>query len=412
MRKLRWLEKSVQKVTVHVSEAGAHLVRDFVVGVVISGSTVLSRVARALKSDKKGFEAALERLSRGLRDQSWEVGQVLADYRRRAVAIARSSRLDVVAIDLSEIVKPYGRKMPWLCEVRDASKSNRHKTVIEKGWWTVEVVATGFEHQVLPLVRHVYSTVMRDFRSVQGELRRALDLVKPLLWKGVRAVLDRGFDGENFFEVLDDYFAEWAIRQRGDRQVFLPGSHEPMRMSTLAKSIRKDLVARPTHVRDAERVRLRVATGHCTVEVPTAACRKYRKKPRCRLMTLVVAERYNPDDQLPMMLLTRRPMLSDAEACQWVVDYYRRWGAEDETRGAKQLGGLEDVRVLSWESLCSVVALSVLVDGLLALLQFEAPRRAARLARLAPLDGDVPPYALHRLWISIALLLAGRTLRA
>jgi len=129
-------------------------------------------------------------------------------------------------------------------------------------------------------------------------------------------------------------------------------------------------------------------------------------------MTLVVAERYDPDDELPMMLLTRKPVADAKEACQWVEDYYRRWAAEDETRGAKQLGGLEDLRVLSWESITNVVALSVVVDGLLSLLQFEAPRRAARLARLAPIDGDVPPYALYRIWMTVALLLAGRTLRA
>src|SRR5581483_2103517 len=229
MRKLRWLEKSVQRVTVHTTEVGARLVRDVVLGVVVSGSTILSRMARALRPDKKGFEATLERLSRGLREQSWAVGRVVADYLRRAVAVARRNHLDVLAIDLSEIVKLYGRKMPRLCEVRDASKSSRAKTVLEQGWWTVEVVATGASHRVLPLVRHLYSTVSRDFKSVQGELRRALDLLKPLLWKGVRAVLDRGFDGESYFDVLDDYFVEWAVRQRGDRQVYLPGSDEPIR---------------------------------------------------------------------------------------------------------------------------------------------------------------------------------------
>ena len=80
--------------------------------------------------------------------------------------------------------------------------------------------------------------------------------------------------------------------------------------------------------------------------------------------------------------------------------------------GHKQLGGLEDVRVLSWESLQNLVALTVITAGLLALLQFEAPRRAARLARLAPIDGEVPAYALYRIWMSVALLLGGRSLRA
>ncbi len=67
MRKLRWLERSIQKITTHVTEAGKRLVRDWVVGSVMAGTTILSGVARALHPDKRGFEAELELLSRGLR---------------------------------------------------------------------------------------------------------------------------------------------------------------------------------------------------------------------------------------------------------------------------------------------------------------------------------------------------------
>jgi hypothetical protein len=126
-------------------------------------------------------------------------------------------------------------------------------------------------------------------------------------------------------------------------------------------------------------------------------------------MTLIVADRHDPT-KLPLMLLVNRPVADVAEARRWVEAYFRRWGAEDETRGHKQLGGLEEVRVLSWESITSVVNLSVVTAGLLALLQLEAPRRAARLARQAPIDGDVPAYALYRIWLSVAMLLGARRL--
>jgi hypothetical protein len=382
------------------------LVRDFVIGSYLASTAILSGIARRLSSEKRGFEATLERLSRGLKKQCRAVARVVAAYRQRVATAARRAGFDVWAIDLSEIVKPYGRKLPFLCEVRDGSKSTRYKAVIEQGWWTVEVVATDAHHRVLPLLRQVYSTVHPAFKSVEGEVRAALATLKPLLWRGVRAVLDRGFDGGNYFAVLDDYLSDWAVRQKGNRRVYLPGRQESLRVSTLAKTVRQDYVARPLVVRRKELVRACQPFGFCTVEVPRTSPRRGRKKPLCRVMTLVVADRHDPLKP-PLMLLVNRAVHDAATARAWVEAYFRRWGAEDETRADKQLGGLEDLRVQSWESIQSLVALSVVTTGLLALLQVDAPRRAARLARHAPIDGEVPAFALYRIWMSVHYLLLG-----
>jgi hypothetical protein len=409
MRTLRWLETSVQKTTRSVGPVGARLVRDVVVGSVVASSAILSQIARGLCSTKAGFEAALERLSRGLKRQRHAVSTVAGAYRRRAVAAARRHGFDVWPIDLSDIVKPYGRKLPCLCKVRDGSKSRRQRPVIAKGWWTVEVVATDAQHRVLPLMRRVYSTVRTGFKSVQDELRAALTELQPLIWAGVWAVLDRGFDGETYYRVLDDFFAHWAVRQKGNRQVYLPGQRRAQRLSTVALTVCQPHVARPLVVRRDELVRAKQPFGYCTVEVPKRSPQPGRKKPPCRRMTLIVADRHDPT-KLPLMLLVNRPVADAAEARRWVEAYFRRWGAEDETRGHKQLGGLEELRVRSWESLTSIVALSVVTAGLLALLQLEAPRRAARLARTAPIGGDVPAYTLYRIWLSVAILLGARRL--
>jgi len=48
MRKLRWLEQSVQKMTIAEGTVCRRLVRDFVLGVYLAGTTILSGVARAL----------------------------------------------------------------------------------------------------------------------------------------------------------------------------------------------------------------------------------------------------------------------------------------------------------------------------------------------------------------------------
>jgi hypothetical protein len=403
MRKLRWLGRVVQKTTNGVSAIGQRLVKDWVLGSYQAGSTILSRVARALHADKAGFEATLERLSRGMKHQGKAIGQVCEQYLRDATGAVRHKGLKVVAIDLSEIVKPHGKKMPFLCKVRDGSKSSKVRTVIEKGWWTIEIVASGWDHVVVPLLRRVYSTEHPTFRSVQHELRQALEQVVRRLGPGLWAVLDRGFDGVKYFGVLDDFFPNWAVRQRGDRGVYLPGHAEPVRLSTVAQAVRKDQVARPRVVRKDKLVRVEMRFGVGVIELADRSRRSGRRQ-----MTLIAIQR--DADELPLMLLVSRPVRGTSTARRWVEAYYRRWGVEEQTRAAKQLGGLEHLRVLSWESIQNLVALSVVPEGLLALQQLLAPRRAKRLARLAPIDSDAPPFALYRIWLSVALLLQGRRL--
>jgi hypothetical protein len=396
------LGRAVQKTTNGLKGVTQRLVQDWVVGCYQARSTILSCIARELDADRAGFEATLERLSRGLKRQAVAITQAAHQYLSWACQVARRARFTLLVIDLSEIVKPYGKEMPYLCEVRDGSKSTRTRTVIEQGWWTIEIVATAWDHRVLPLLRRVYSTVHPSFKSVQRELRQALEQVVPRLGQAVWALLDRGFDGVRYFGVLDAFFASWAVRQRGDRHVYLPGKPEAERLSTIAGALRKDQTARPLVVRDDKPVRVEVKLGYCTVEVPIEGSRRKRdQRGGRRRMTLIALDR--GPNRPPGMLLISRPVRSAAEARRWVEAYYRRWGVEE-------LAGLEQVRVLSWESIQSVAALSLVTEGLLAIQQLTAPRRAKRLARLAPIDGDVPAFALYRIWLSVSLLLQGRRL--
>lgn len=407
MHKLRWLERSVQKLTAAATEPLAELVRDWVVGTVVAGSVVLSAVARALHADRRGFEAALERISRGLGKKNVAgIARVGQAYLRRACRWVRPGAFDVVAIDLSDILKPYGRKMPFLCEVRDGSKSSKDKPVTGQGWQTVEIVAVDARHRVLALHRHAFSTVHPDYKSETNEVRKALERVCRWLDRHVWAVLDRGFDGAIEMAMLGEFFAHWCVRQRGDRRVFLPGSEQPVRMSRVATWLRLDERVELTHVRDGKLVRTEERFGFCTLEVPDKACGSSRRKPACTLRTLIVVHR-QALLQPPMMLLVNRPVHPVAEARRWVKAYLRRWGVEEQTRAGKQSAELEDVRVLRWDALQNVLTLSVLTEGLLALQQVEAPRRAARLARLAPIDGPVPPFALYRIWMTVAMMLRG-----
>lgn len=407
MHKLRWLETAVQNLALGAAKPVQRLFRDWVLGSIVAGRVVLSAIARALRADKKGFEAALERLSRGLGAQNLgsieQLGHRYLGRVRRWVCGA----FYVVAIDLSDIIKPYARKMPYLCDLRDGSKSTRLETVIGRGWGTVEIVAVDDRHRVLPLHRHPFSTEHPDFKSETNELRRALERLRSVLGAEAWAVLDRGFDGHNEFALLDEFFERWCVRQRGDRQVYRPGNDRPIRMMTLAKRLQPDLVAYPRHSRDGKLVKTPERFAYCTIEVPLKPSHTSRRKPACERRGLIVVHREH-DDAPPMILLVRRSPRSPSEARRWVEAYHRRWSCEEQTRLAKQSVDLEDLRVLRWEAIVNLLALTVLTEGLLALVQVERPRRAKRLARLAPIDGEAPPFALYRIWMTVALMLLGR----
>ena len=110
-----------------------------------------------------------------------------------------------------------------------------------------------------------------------------------------------------------------------------------MRTTTLAKSLRKDHIARPWVVHRDRLVRVEYRFGYCTVEFPEGTT--FRRKRGKRLMGLIAVERPQIKDptEPPMMLLCNRPVRNAAEARRWVEAYFRRWGVE----GAPQVHGKE-----------------------------------------------------------------------
>ena len=165
MAKLRRLERSVQKLVQGVPKRTAWLVTAVVTGLYVGGSVVLSQIARSLAGDtKRGFWAMLMRLSRNLKSNTVHIDEVLTRYLEWAGSWTRRG-FDVIVVDASEIVKRYGRVMPYLCRVRDASESRRGECPIENRWWTTEIVATHADHRVIPLRRRMWSSAEPSHRS-------------------------------------------------------------------------------------------------------------------------------------------------------------------------------------------------------------------------------------------------------
>ena len=385
MAKLRWLRGCVQKVTRGAPVRTAWLVSAVVTGLYAGGSVVLSEIARQLASDtQRGFWALLMRLSRNLKSTTVHIDVALTRYLDWAGSWTGRG-FDVICVDSSEIVKRYGRVMPFFCKVRDASESKRGECRLENGWWTTEIVATPADHQVIPLRRRLWSSAEPGHQSQNRETCDTILDVLPFVDPRALWVFDRGFESNRLIDWLDARGMRWLIRQRGDPHVWLPMLAEKFPTEMLGAALSTPHTARPLVSRKNKLVRIELAFGSCTVQ----------RTSRGDYLTLIAAKL--PRSKRPMLLLSNVRGRREVDARRLVEAYLRRWAVEDEIRAAKQLLDLENVRLLTWTSLQRMVELSVLPTGLLALHVAEHPRSARWLAKQAPIVDPVPPYLAYRL---------------
>jgi len=403
MKRLRWIRTCVQKWTGRGTDRAQRLVRDVIIGIVLGGSVVLCEIARALNPEKRAFATIFHRLSENLGDKylAGEVALIARDYLADAGRVTHGE-YEYVLIDPTDITKKYGKKMPFLDTVRDASESRRDAPKLGRGWWGCEIVATTRDHRVVPLHRAIWSTKQPSFRSETNELRKAILWVKPFVSAEATWVMDRGGDGDPRIALFDELLPRWVIRMVGNRNIWRPGAKDdgPHNMLDVARAIDKSHKAWCWVSRDNRLVRVRRRFGWLTVQLD----------PGGKCYTLIAVERDEDaeDDEphRPLMLLTNITPMSSREGERLVAAYGRRWGVEDDTRSGKQLIDLENIRVLNWPAIVSLFLLSVVAQGLLALQEARNPRRAARLADEAPIVDPVPPYRIYRIWMRVHDLLA------
>lgn len=376
MRTLRRLGLFVQKLTHGMRGCDLRFVREMVLGIAMRRDVMLSEIGRALREEIE-FEKTEERLSRMAGSPHFDDKRLRQNFLVRVCSLTR--RLSVIAVDLSDIQKPYARHMELLQRVRDGSTGERGS-----GYWLFEAVATDAEHHTLPLVTELFSTAERKFESQPQQVRKYLRELAPHVWGGAVWVFDRGFDGDSYLRIVDELSLHWVVRQRGDRHVELGGrkvsvkelaSQLELKHTTEVKSIRK----RRTRMR-------RVLFNFVPVHLPDVTE---------RALGLVVCRR--DDKKQPMMLLCARVPTDAREAEKIVLAYARRWSSEDSARGVKQLANLENIRVLRYVALQRVVRLAGIAMAWMTLLLLTAKKTAQALLDAARWFAPLPHFELYQL---------------
>jgi hypothetical protein len=379
---IRQIRRSVQKIAKNsgLTSEEIKLAADCVVGICKSGSCKVSDIVRALnhrlpfREETRDFYDQLADPKAGL--------EQLRDAWLDMVA-PTANNMPFIAVDPSDIIKPYGKDFDYLTTIRDASDPEK---CFGPGFSTIQIEATDHEHKNLPLWQETYSTALPDYRHLYDLVGRTV--MRLLSRVGLHAtwLFDRGFDGGDFYKILAHIGITWVVRQLGTRNVII-GNDRTILMSDLAESLDKPHEVQVPYVDKKSHRRKSCPVRFCYAPV--------RLPGHSGCFFIVVVTGLRSED---MILLTNQDIQTLRQARRIVLAYMRRWGVEEGIRIWKQKTGVEDFRVRNWNSIRRLTFFSMLAYGIQALWLLTRPAMAKRLiARVKVFIEDVP-FKSYRLW--------------
>ncbi len=298
------------------------------------------------------------RASRLLRQQPSDrvpepyVDLVTDRYKKRVLKHLREQVL--VAVDETDLSKPWARRLEGLGKVKDHSDP---AGVLRPGYMAVP--ATAVEHgRLTPLdlaLLAVYSG--RGDSENREMIAFVLGVLEWLREAGKEPLflMDRGFDRVAILRALLAAGCPFAVRSRGDRHVVLADG-EVVRISELAKRLSEGAQG----VRRIGRFRVRLPG----LEGYECLC--------------VVALLPGRD---PLYVLVSPAARGRGRTPQWWVKRYRkRWAAEQLNRGLKQLFDLEKFLVRTWVAIEQLIWLCAMV--LFWISWFAAEQKAVVMSEL------------------------------
>lgn len=343
------INKYTQKMSAGLSKPERNFVFQMLYGILTGHSVRLSNIARQLG----GWVALLyviKRLSRNLGNK--DLGKRLGANYLSSSGVAIDEQT-VLALDLSDIAKPYARKMDWLCPVWDGSEGE----VCDHGYWWLEIVAAHRdEDRVRPIYSHLYSSNAPDYNSENTEIFDAIRAVRQVTGgKGIW-VIDRGGDRILLFNELLDNGDKFIIRIVGNRDL--------IDIETGEKALASKFVDK---VKCSHRQQVEIRR-HGWVKQKTLryGSKEVRLPGREEALWLVVIKGYGKD---PIILLTDLSA-KGALVCLRLEEYLLRWKCEESIRFVKQQFKLEDIRVLRYVRLKNMLVFVHLAFGFLSALGY------------------------------------------
>ncbi len=376
------LHNFLKKIGKNLSVPNKKFLRDGLIGLIRCGKPIVCQMARHLPNQRTKFLSRLDRLEAHLGKDSKFDSKLKAELPEFWLPFIQDDT--PIILDLSDIAKPFAKKMDYLATVRDGSSGQ-----LVNGYWLVELYASLSRKNPVPILLEPFSHEEPYSPGQNPVVLAAIHKIFKLTDNRGVLVIDRGFDGWVMFEDWLDNKYRFVARLVGKRHLlrFFSDSEQwlPIRAQQLADQT-------PTPHRFHKLVK---RCGKPTIRITQIGWVKVRLPGRDEELTLVVSRLAGQDK--PMMLLTNLPVENLKDAKRVLRFYIRRWECEEGIRFLKSQVNLEKIRTFRWSAICRLVLLAVLVMIYLGWLVEEHPNICHRLVYLSQPLLDDPAFLSYRL---------------
>ena len=313
-------------------------------GLLAGNKPHLSEIARSLKENIT-LKKTIERLSRNL--GSFQAKQSVMHNYLFLVKQHVKEDYAVIVIDNSDIAKPASRKLEALSEIRDGSTGE-----ITRGYLTIEAAVLSESGKMpLPVYEKVFSAVENGFVSETYENLCCLESLSENFSKKCVRTLDRGFDANDYYRYFLERSERFVIRAKKNRNVIYNG--KTCNIMEVAGRYKGNYCMNFKD-KNGRAVNCKMSC------IPVRLC----EFPAKELM-LVAVYGFGAE---PMLLLSSLKMQEKKRLCHIVTKVYlMRWRIEEYFKFKKQQFELEDLRVMSLQSIRSLNLFAMLATGYIGL---------------------------------------------
>jgi hypothetical protein len=350
-----------------------------------------------LREPDEALEAVWQRIRRPIASEEWEKFEEEVREKFAKEQVRGINAWTPIVVDLSDLSKPYAEKMEYLATVRDADESSlRGGLILNPGYWLFEsYVALGEEGDPLPIACFPFSVEDPRIGSQNRAVDQGLERLRRVLDGAGIVILDRGFDSDTVFGLLEEKRLRFLCRLVGNRTLLDSDGTSLGLAHTVTDRM---LLTHEADFRFWKKHRWeggRLSFGWRTVRLPDTH----------ESYSLLVV-RWPGQEEGGLMLLTNVPISSVTDAIKLIRRYFLRWRAEDAIRMLKRELGIETVRVFDFASICRLVEFSFWILALMT--RISVALNDDQKAWITRFVGAWPTPVLlfhYRLWALLRMIL-------
>ena len=316
------------------------MVKELLYGIQASKDVKLSNISRALKEGIPLIKTE-DRLSRNL--GSFD----LSEHMNHQILRLANDKIDdtmVIAIDPGDIKKPYAKAMENLCGIYDGSEHTQ-----ANGYHLCQVTAANLSHdRIVPLYCEAYSSEAKDYPGFTEKLTNVISQVTAYTGKKGTWAIDRQGDDKDLITYFQKEGLQFVTRLKMNRYLHVDTNvNKQVQAERIHHHVKLNHKAHIYLTRDGKEEFMHLSFGAISVALPDDPSNWY---------TLVIIKGFGKQ---PMLLLTNKQVniRNSKELWRIVEIYLTRWKCDECYRYIKQSYNLEDVRVMSYNSIRNIVAI-------------------------------------------------------